>query len=764
MDNVYLFIVIVLLFLAVTDLIIGVSNDAVNFLSSALGAKAASFRNVMIIATIGVICGSIFSSGMMEIARKGIFNPGYFTMEEIMFLFATVMLTDIILLDFYNSIALPTSTTVSIVFELLGAALAISFFSVLRKEESITTWGEYINASSALTIITGIFISVAVAFIVGWLVQYIARLIVSFDYEKTMRSFGATFGALSVALITGFILKKGLTGIPGISDEVLASIKTNNLYISLGALVLAFLIFQVMITRNKRFNIYRFIVLIGTFALAMAFASNDLVNFVGVPIAGFESFAAWRNSGVPADEYMMTSLAQPVRSNPAFLLASGIIMALTLWLSKKARSVVKTTVNLGRQEEGQERFQGNDLARGVVQGVAALSAMIARLVPSATWNKINDRFVDDTNRHKDLLPSDRPAFDMVRAAVNLIVAAALILVATSLKLPLSTTFVTFMVLMGTSLADKAWAKGSAVYRVAGVLSVIGGWFLTAIIAMTVSIIFGSLLINFRLPALIVLVIVAALLIFKSYIFYRSTRYKAEVNLAMADKWFQSDFIEIEHEVREKLIFIMKRLDQAYMDTIEALLNNDLKDLKRLHVLVKDVEATNHLYKFKLTQQIKDVPPEYQEGSKALLYLHDLQEQLMEDIGTIIRASKIHVENLHPDLIPEQRKMMLSSKRELRRYMDEIILQLEQDNISEEDYLKFRKARNHIIKVLDKAISGQIAWATNHKLSGKNSELVLTILTEDKNMILELSNIVKLFYNLKAGNYKNLIGKVLTEKG
>ncbi|PID91369.1 MAG: hypothetical protein CSA96_08660, partial [Bacteroidetes bacterium] len=332
MDLVFPAIVIIMFLMAITDLIVGVSNDAVNFLNSAIGSRAASIRTIMVIATIGIIFGSVFSSGMMEVARKGVFNPQFFSFEQMMFLFAAVMLTDVILLDFYNSIALPTSTTVSIVFELLGSALAISFFAVLQSGESMSVWGDYINESRALLIVIGIFTSVVVAFLLGWLVQSITRLIVSFEYKRTMRSFGSVFGSASVSLITAFVLIKGLKGIPFIPAESLNTIKDHAGLISLISGLVAFISFQFLIGR-KQFSVYRFVTLLGTFALAMAFASNDLVNFVGVPIASYDSFMAWKGSGVAADAFMMDALAEPVQTNPLFLLTAGIIMALTLWFS-----------------------------------------------------------------------------------------------------------------------------------------------------------------------------------------------------------------------------------------------------------------------------------------------------------------------------------------------------------------------------------------------------------------------------------------------
>ncbi len=760
MESVFIFIVVLMFFLAITDLVVGVSNDAVNFLNSAIGAKAASFKTIMVIASMGVLFGSVCSSGMMEVARKGVFNPQFFTFEEIMYLFAAVMLTDIILLNFYNSIALPTSTTVSIVFELLGSAITVSFFSVLHSEGSITHWGDYINGSKAIIIIVGIFLSVAIAFIVGWLVQYITRIIVSFEYKKTMRGFGAIFGSISVALIVVFIVQKGLKGIPFISKDALTAVKDHVGLISLISMVLSFIVFQILISW-KKFNVYRFVTLLGTFALAMAFASNDLVNFVGVPIASFDAYTNWKNSGVEANSYLMESLAQPIQTNPLFLFGAGIIMILTLWFSKKAHSVVKTTVNLGRQDEGVERFKANEVSRSIVKSISAMSYAIRKIIPLNISDKIDHRFVDTTNvEYKNT--EDKPAFDLVRASVNLTVAAAIILGATSLQLPLSTTFVSFMVLMGTSLADKAWAQGSAVYRVSGVFTVIGGWFLTAIIALTVSVIFASLLINFQLYALIALVIVALLLIFQSYIFRKTNHYKAEIDLELHDDWFKSDFFNVDTEIKSKITSFLEHLEKTYKETINALIKRDRKLLAELAETLHEVEKQNSQYKVKLTQQIKTVPNDFKESGKVLMLVYDLEESLLYAISHIIKSSERHVSNLHPRLLNEQIESLKNSQTAIEQYIEYILVCLKGNEINAEEYDSFKKHRKKIFKLMDSSISRQIEWATSKKLSGKNTELILSILFSDRNIISHTSRLVKLFYKIKPDNMNEILEKLMDE--
>ena len=749
-DNFFLFIVVIMVLIAVTDLIVGVSNDAVNFLNSAIGSNAGTFRQIMIVASLGVLLGSAFSGGMMEVARKGVFNPEFFNFKEVMFLFAAVMLTDIILLDFYNSIALPTSTTVSIVFELLGAAIAVSFFSVVENGHTMDEWSNYINGSGAAFIILGIFLSVIIAFTLGWLVQYITRLIVSFNYTRTMRTLGSVFGSTSVALIIAFIVLKGLKGMPFLSESSLNYIKEKAWVASLAGFGISFVAFQVLIAR-KNFDVYRFITMFGTFALAMAFASNDLVNFIGVPIASFDAYLNWSESGLEPEQFMMTSLAEPVRSNLVILFLAGVIMTLTLWFSKKSKSVVQTSVDLGRQVEGSERFKPNFLSRYVVKVTIAVHSAVNELLPNPTIEKIRKRFSDSA-----IAVPNKPAFDQVRASINLIVAAGLILVATSMKLPLSTTFVSFMVLMGTSLADRAWAQGSAVYRVTGVFTVIGGWLLTAVSAMVVSMIFASLLVLFEGYALVGLVISAVLLIFKNYFFYRENRYKSEMNLAMADEWFQSDFHAIESEVRKKLSNILDRVDRAYSETIDALIKGDSKELRRLSALFRDVESTNDLYKVKLTQQIKEVPDSHREGGKILMLIYDLEDDLVYSLINIIDSCTRHVRNLHPDLHAEQVEMLQKSKLEITKYIKQILERLKNDSITEVDYNRFISLRRGLIRHIDKGISGQIILASREKISGKNSDLLLTFLFSSKNIISHSSSLLKIFREVKGDDTEKIV--------
>ena len=513
MENIYLFMIIALAILAIADLVVGVSNDAVNFLNSAIGSKAISFKTIMIVASVGVAVGAIFSSGLMEVARKGIFNPGEFMFNEIMIVFMAVMITDILLLDFFNSVGMPTSTTVSIVFELLGAAVAMALIKIGADGGSFTDVLNYINTSKATQIISGILLSVVVAFSIGAIIQWFSRLLLSYNFEKKASWVGALFGGIALTAITYFIFMKGIKGTPYASEsfDIIggATIKDFLEQQVLGIVLinLAFwsLLSYVLISFFKT-NIYRLIIIVGTFALALAFAGNDLVNFIGVPIAAWQSYQEWVASGIPANEFSMEILSAKVTTPTFLLFAAGMIMIITLWFSSKAKSVVKTSIDLSSQGETQERFQPNFLSRGFVRVAVAMSQMSSYILPESWQEKIDRQFEAPVLKVSKEKAQELPAFDLVRAAVNLMVASVLISIATSMKLPLSTTYVTFMVAMGTSLADRAWGAESAVYRVAGVINVIGGWFFTAFSAFTAAALIAYLLnlnLNVMFPVLLV---------------------------------------------------------------------------------------------------------------------------------------------------------------------------------------------------------------------------------------------------------------------
>ncbi|MFO7574526.1 MAG: inorganic phosphate transporter [Bacteroidales bacterium] len=465
MENVYIFVLIALALLAISDLAIGVANDAVNFLNSAFGSKVAPVKVILLIASIGVIIGATFSSGMMEVARKGIFNPSAFSFSHIMIIFVAVMITDILLLDLFNTLGLPTSTTVSIIFELLGASVGVAIIIVSADPEKSGIAG-YINSSGALTIIAGILISIVVAFTIGLVIQSITRVIFSFNYESNFRYLGSIWGGIAITAITYFIVIKGAKGSALMGPETVEWIMNNTGKLMLFSLAGWTLMLQILYSLF-RVNILKIIVLIGTFSLAMAFAGNDLVNFIGVPLAGYEAFKLWVASGEAPEIFSMTGLAGAVKTPVVFLLLSGLIMVLALWFSKKARSVTQTEINLSRQDEGFERFESTQLSRVLVRQGIGIGRFFNFILPGRLIAWIDSRFdiTESARQHKET----GAKFDLLRASVNLAVASALIAIGTSYKLPLSTTYVTFMVAMATALADRSWGRESAVYRISGVV-------------------------------------------------------------------------------------------------------------------------------------------------------------------------------------------------------------------------------------------------------------------------------------------------------
>ena len=475
--------IVALAILAITDLVVGVSNDAVNFLNSAIGSKAISFRTIMIVASVGIAFGAMSSSGMMEVARKGIFNPSEFVFSEVMIIFMAVMITDILLLDFFNTLGMPTSTTVSIVFELLGAAVAISLVKIAGYDGAYGDLVQYINTEKATEVILGILLSVVIAFTIGALVQWASRFLLTFKFQERPSWTAAVFGGFAITSIIYFIIVKGLKSASIFSPEILAFIGEKTAVFLL-INFLAWSLITWILARLFKLNVYTLIIVLGTFALAMAFAGNDLVNFIGVPLAALASYTDWSNSGILPTEFTMESLDSAVQTPTYLLLASGVIMVVTLWFSSKAKNVVKTSIDLARQDEGEERFEPNFLSRQIVKYTIQASEKITAILPPNMVKNVDSRFEKPLVNVPKSRIQDLPAFDLVRASVNLMVASVLISLATSMKLPLSTTYVTFMVAMGSSLADRAWGSESAVYRVAGVLNVIGGWFFTAISAFT----------------------------------------------------------------------------------------------------------------------------------------------------------------------------------------------------------------------------------------------------------------------------------------
>lgn len=750
MDNIYFLMIIALAALAIADLVVGVSNDAVNFLNSAIGSKAISFRTIMIVASIGIACGAIFSSGLMEVARKGIFNPGEFYFQEIMFIFMAVMITDILLLDFFNTLKMPTSTTVSIVFELLGAAVAMSLIKIGADNGNFADVVNYINTEKAIQIISGILLSVVVAFSIGAIVQWISRLLLSYDFEKKAKWVGALFGGVALSAITYFILMKGIKGTPyaGESFDIIGGMKIKDFLEAewIGIALVNFVVWSILsylLINIFKINIYKLIIGAGTFALALAFAGNDLVNFIGVPIAAWQSYEAWVASGIPATEFGMDVLANKVPTPTVLLFIAGMVMVLTLWFSSKAKGVVKTSIDLSSQSETKERFQPNFLSRSLVRSAVGISTVITSALPSSWRNKIEQQFKVPVIALSQNKVHELPAFDMVRAAVNLMVAGILISIATSYKLPLSTTYVTFMVAMGTSLADRAWGAESAVYRVAGVLNVIGGWFGTAIIAFTVS---GTILaiISFgKGAAIAVLLFAAILLLARNYISYnkKSKEIKAEGQLKRAESSSIQGVIE---ESASNIASVVKRTNKIYSNSINGLARQDLdllkKNKKQGNKLSNEIEdLRDHTFYF-----IKNLDEAHLGASNfyinAMAHLTDMSQSL-EYIG---KVSHKHVNNNHRKLKYNQIKEL----KEIDLKLEDILNKTQKafEDRSFEQIGAILDTKQELNDLVSEKIQKQVARTRTEELSPKNTTLYFSLLLETKDLMTAIINLLEQYYN------------------
>ena len=576
METIYLCIIIFLFVLAVFDLIVGVSNDAVNFLNSAVGAKAASFKTILFIAGIGIFIGAALSNGMMDIARHGIYQPEHFYFAEIMCILLAVMLTDVVLLDVFNSMGMPTSTTVSLVFELLGGTFALSLIKVHNSDT--LGLGDLINTDKALSVIMAIFVSVAIAFFFGMLVQWIARVIFTFNYKKKMKYSIALFGGIAATSIIYFMLIKGLKDSSFMTPDNKLWIQENTWLLIATFFVFFTILMQVL--HWLKVNVFKVVVLMGTFALALAFAGNDLVNFIGVPLAGFSSFMDYTANGAGnANGFLMTSLLGPAKTPWYFLIGAGAVMVYALCTSKKAHAVIKTSVDLSRQDEGEETFGSTPIARTVVRISMTMANSISRIMSSGTKEWFNSRF-----RKDEAIIADGAAFDLVRASVNLVLAGLLIALGTSLKLPLSTTYVTFMVAMGTSLADRAWGRDSAVYRITGVLSVIGGWFITAGAAFTICF-FVALVLHFGGNiSIIALIALAVFILIRSQVMYKKRKAKTQVNETLKQLMQTSNSEEalqlMRKHTREELSKVLEYAETNFELTVTSFLHENLRGLRR----------------------------------------------------------------------------------------------------------------------------------------------------------------------------------------
>jgi phosphate/sulfate permease len=739
MDNIYLLMVIALGVLAIIDLVVGVSNDAVNFLNSAIGSKAISFKTIMIVASIGIACGALFSSGMMEVARKGIFVPGNFMFDEIMIIFMAVMITDILLLDIFNTLGMPTSTTVSIVFNLLGAAVCIALIKISGDDtQTYTQLFEYINTEKAKQIIGGILLSVVVAFSVGALVQYISRVLLSYHFEKKAIWVGALFGGVALTALIYFILMKGIKG----ADIAKKSFDfTNGLTIKkyletyVLELVLAFFVlwttFSFVFIKVFKQNIYKLIIIIGTFSLALAFAGNDLVNFIGVPIAGWQSFEAWKGSGLPASEFAMDVLGKKVPTPTIWLFLASIVMVTTLWLSSKSKEVLKTSLDLSSQGETKERFKPNFLSRGIVRGGIYLSKAFTAVLPEALNSKIEKQFEKPVIELSKDKTYELPAFDMVRASVNLMVAGILISIATSYKLPLSTTYVTFMVAMGTSLADRAWGAESAVYRVSGVLNVIGGWFLTAISAFCAAAVV-AFLISWNVKVMVpLLLLLTAVLLTKNMLAHRKNA-QAEKEDDAINKAESSSIQGVIEESADNIRAVVSRSSKIYTNTIDSLAKQDLEGLKKSKKGVSKLDNEVVELKDNIFYFIKNLDESSVGASDFYINVLGNLQDMSQSLEYITKASHKHVNNNHLKLRFNQIKDLKETEQQLKTLFGKIKSTFSERNFDNINNILDEKQQ--LLDTVNERIKKQVARTRTEDDSPKNTTLYFSILLETKDLI------------------------------
>ena len=725
--------------LAIIDLVVGVSNDAVNFLNSAIGSKAISFKITMIVASLGVLIGAMFSSGMMEIARSGIFVPSMFSFNDVMIIFLAVMIADILLLDVFNSLGLPTSTTVSIIFELLGAAVCLAVYKIVTSDESLDNLGAYINTQKASMIVYSILLSVFLSFSIGGFVQYISRLIFTFHFEKKLKYFGSIFGGVAISAITFFILIKGLKGVSFISKEQFEWIDHHQFLILGGNFVFFTVLSQVLISFFK-VNILRVIILIGTFALALAFAGNDLVNFIGVPIAAFNSYEIFSGSGISGDDFMMGDLANNDIVAPFyFLLFAGVIMVVTLWTSKKARSVIETGVNLSRQGDGVEKFTPNTISRAIVRAGVNIGEGINHFLPRRIQIRINRRFQSVPKSTKRT--ADEPAFDMVRASVNLMVASILIAIGTSMKLPLSTTYVTFMVAMGTSFADRAWDRESAVYRIAGVFKVIGGWFFTAIVAFLLACTIAYILKIGEVFAFVGLLLLLAIILYRS-----SRKYKKKVAVEAEIKTLRREDIgtvnEMITESSAQIAKVFNKTNSLYSSLIHNISSYDLALLKANKKEQKSLEKEVDELKSNVFYLIKNLDDNSVEASKFYILILSYLQDMVQSIDFLTSNSYSHVHNNHKPLKENQ----ISDLKTIDSQMSQLLFLLE-ESFKSDDFHKIDlilEEKKMVLNTVSELITKQIIRIRTTETSPKNSKFYLALLLETNDLLKSIMNLLELF--------------------
>lgn len=727
MEFIYTFMLVVMAILAVTGLFIGVMNDAANFLNSAIGSKAAPVRIIMAVASVGIVVGAVTSSGMMEVARSGMFDPANFTFRDVMILYCSVMLANIILLDVYNTMGLPTSTTVALIFCLLGSALAVSTVIITSAEEiSLAEISRYINSTRALAIVAGILLSVILAFTCGTAVMYLSRSIFSFRYHRIFRRFGALWCGVSFTAIVYFALFKGLRG--ALAESAAIRFMDDHLMLSLiGIWIVCSLMLYFM--QLFRINILKLNILAGTFSLALAFAGNDLVNFIGVPVAGYDSYMIAREAG---DTTMkMGALASDVKANMYLLLAAGLIMIVTLWTSRRALSVSQTELSLSSQHEGQERYGSSGLSRGLVRIAMNLSSAYDRMIPRRLRGALARRF--------EQLPEEEReggSYDLIRATVNLTTASILISIATSLKLPLSTTYVCFMVSMGSSLADKAWGRESAVYRITGVMTVVSGWFVTGFGAFTIAFLVALALMYGGDAAIVGVAVLCA------WMLIRSNRKKNRAASAEAREvhTHAQTTAGVVDECLADVCDTMSQVTRIYDRTLIAVFKENRKVLRDM------VQQSNELFyrsrerKYSVMPTLQRLQDSEIDTGHYYVQVVDYMNELTKSLVHVTRPCFDHIDNNHEGMTREQIEDLMKINDDVEAIFARINIMLKHKDFADLELIL--ELRDELFESIAEAVKNQLKRIKNKETSTRASLLYLTILNETKAMVLQARNLVK----------------------
>lgn len=729
MSPIFTVIVIILAILAILDLIVGVSNDAINFLNSALGSKVAKKWVILTVASFGIMLGVITSNGMMEVARNGVFHPGMFTFSDIMILFVGIMLSDVILLHTFNSLGLPTSTTVSLVFELLGSSLAVAIYKIYNDPAlSFADLGQFINAGKAMVIISGILSSVVIAFTVGAILMYISRVIFSFRYAKSLKRYGAVWCGISIVGIVYFAIFKGLKS-SGLITPELNHMINDNIVVSL-FIIWAVSSLLLWVMQRLGWNIMKFTILSGTFALAFAFAGNDLVNFIGVPMAGIDSYFIALESGDM--NMLMTKLTEPAHVNIYFLIASGVVMIVTLFLSKDAMKVAETQLSLSSQNDEDERFGSTKISRALVSLAIRLNDVFKMVVPKKVLDKLNTRFIPDTS-----VDTSNVSYDFIRAVVNLTAASSLICLGTSLKLPLSTTYVIFMVSMGSSLADRAWGRDSAVYRITGVMVVIMGWFITALAGVTISFVMVLFLVWGGWIALALMVLLCGYILCHSLIFKKKE--KEETSLTTDVKEVKQD-TDVLYSCTQEVCNTMEQISSIYNHMLVALFTENRRLLKETKTESEQLYRQANERKHQVFKTLKKLEDMNIETGHFHIQVVDYLTEVTKALLHCTRPAFEHIDNHHKGFTKEQIYDLKLVNDGVDNIFNKINSMLREKDFSDLDDVLVM--RDNLFGVIAEAIKHQIRRLKEEQSSTKASILYLNILTETKTMVLQSRNLIK----------------------